>query len=178
MSEPNPSAQEKLVAVHKARDEWEADLLVGYLRNNGIDATLMDPPSRAAAGFHAGYCDPDTTCAVFVLEDQENIARTLVGEFLAARPGETAPAADAARPAHLDKARIAELRETVKEERRTFEFLGWVGVVFLAAGALLWTLWPAWLKMAAPGWFMRWPMVLLWVLAALFVSRWSGRRFR
>ena len=178
MSETNPSAKEKLVVVHKARDEWEADLIVGYLRDNGIEAMLSDPPSRAAAGFHAGFCDPDTTCPVYVLEEQTESARQRVGEFLAARADEPAPESNAPAPAHLDRARIAELRESVKEERRTFEFLGWGGVVFLAAGALLWTVWPSWLKMVAPTWPMRSLMVILLVLAAVFVGSWSGRRLR
>ena len=178
MNEPASSDREKLVAVHKARDEWEADLIVGYLRENGIEAMLTDPPTRAAAALHAGFCDPDTTSPVFVLEDQVEPARKLVEEFLAARPDGQPAVADAAPPAHLDQARIAELRVAVKEERRTFEFLGWVGVAFLAAGALLWIIWPSWLKMAAPATPLRWLLAILLVLAAVYVSGWSSRRRR
>lgn len=173
MSEPNPAAKEKLVVVHKANEEWEADLVVGFLRENGIEASLAEPPSRAAAAFHAGFCDPDATSAVFVLEHQADAARKLVEEFCAARAAEETPP-----PVQVDKEKIHELREAVKEERRTFEFLGWAGVVFLGAGALLWAVWPSWLKMAAPATPLRWLMVVLLALAAVFVGSWSGRRLR
>ena len=38
----------------------------------------------------------------------------------------------------------------LKDERQTFEFLGWIGVAFFGAAAVLWTIWPAWLKMEVP----------------------------
>ena len=41
---------ENLVQVHHAHDEWEGNIIVGYLRDNGVEATLQDPPSDAAIG--------------------------------------------------------------------------------------------------------------------------------
>jgi hypothetical protein len=36
---------EELVQVHHVHDEWEGNIVVGYLRENGIEATLQSPPS-------------------------------------------------------------------------------------------------------------------------------------
>lgn len=41
MSESERS--EKLVQVHHARDEWEGNIILGYLRDNGVEATLRTP---------------------------------------------------------------------------------------------------------------------------------------
>src|SRR5579862_7127179 len=43
MSESERS--EKLVQVHHARDEWEGNIIAGYLRESGVEATLQSPPA-------------------------------------------------------------------------------------------------------------------------------------
>jgi hypothetical protein len=57
------------------------------------------------------------------------------------------------------------------EERRTFALLGWVGVIFLGAAALLWMIWPSWLKMEAPPSGFRWFMVAVLLLGAIIAGR-------
>jgi hypothetical protein len=81
MSEQERS--EKLVQVHHARNEWEGNLVVGYLRDNGIEATLQSPPSVTLFVTENPGGD-DKANGVFVLEHETEHARGLLKEFLQA----------------------------------------------------------------------------------------------
>ena len=76
----------------------------------------------------------------------------------------------------VDKEAIHRLRTAVVEERRTFEFLGWIGVVFFGAATALWIIWPTWLKMDTPPALFRWLMVLLLTVGAVFAGNWANKR--
>jgi hypothetical protein len=176
MNEEERLRSEKLVEVHKARNEWEGNLIVGFLRDNGVEATLEGKiPGREAAA-HAGFGDMDTSCGVFVLEHETTRAGELVKEFLSAVTDERVLEEEAARTLRVDKETIKQLRGAVNEERRTFRFLGWLGVAFLGATALLWAIWPSWLKIAPPAPEFQWAMVIVLALAAVFAGNWTSRR--
>jgi hypothetical protein len=67
------------------------------------------------------------------------------------------------------------LRTALRDERQTFAFVGWIGVVFLGAAALLWAIWPKLLKIGPPPAEFRWVVVILLVLAAVFTGNWASR---
>lgn len=171
MNEPT----ESLVEVHKARSETEGVLLAGYLRDNEIEAAFQGDPNISfdmKELFHAS----DETMGVFVLAHNAARAKELCVEFNSAVTDENVLAETAAQRLRLDKEAIHRLRGELKEERQTFEFLGWVGVVFFGAAALLWAIWPAWLKMEVPAVPVRWAMVLLLILGAVFAGSWTSKR--
>ena len=114
---------------------------------------------------------------MFVLEHDAVRAKELIAEFLATVTDESVLADAAAQKLKVDQATIHRLRGALVEERQTFEFLGWVGVAFLGAAALLWMIWPAWLKMDVPPALFRWAMVLLLTLGAVFAGNWASKRF-
>jgi hypothetical protein len=178
MSEQERRQSEKLVSIYKARDEWEGNILIGYLDDNGIEATLQAKVQGAEAGAHAGFGDSDPSCGVFVLEDDSRRATALVAEFEAAVTDDQLLEDAAAEKLKLDKDTIARLRGALRDEKITFEFLGWIGVAFLAAAAGLWAIWPDWLKVSPPAPVLRWSMVILFAVAAMFIGRWSDRRMR
>ncbi len=157
---------ERLVPVHQARDAWEANLVAGYLRDNGVDATLDAKISRAESSLHAGYVELDTRCGVFVLEHDRARGRQLVAEFLSAATDEAVLADEAAQKLRVDAAAIHRLRGELQEERRTFEFLEWLGIVVMGAAAVLWIIWPPWLKAIAPVPGLRWILLILLVSVA------------
>jgi len=86
MSEPNPLNSENLVPIHKAGSEWEGNMIVNYLRENGIDATLESPPSVPPLDVAEELSGSDRSDAIFVLQHDADRARILVREFLAQRP--------------------------------------------------------------------------------------------
>ncbi|MGA2220738.1 MAG: hypothetical protein ABSH21_02995 [Verrucomicrobiia bacterium] len=176
MSEEERLRSENLVEIHRARDEWEGNLLIGYLRDNGIEATLEGKMKGPESAVHAGFADPDRSCGIFVLEDEAKRAAELVTEFLSAATDDNILQQTAAQKLQVDRETIARLRDAVREERRTFELLGWIGVVFLGAAALLWAIWPAWLKVASPPPEFRWVVVILLVLAAVFAGGRASKR--
>lgn len=174
MSDPEQS--EKLVQVQHARNEWEGNIVIGYLRENGVEATLRTPPSVPPLDFAENMSGTDKVNGVFVLEHEAEHARQLLKQFQSTVADQEILEETAAQKLKLDKETIAQLRVAVREERKTFEFLGWIGVVFLGAAALLWIIWPAWLKLAPAG--MQWVVVILLALAAVFAGSWASRRLK
>ncbi|MDW8344176.1 MAG: hypothetical protein RMM51_06755 [Verrucomicrobiae bacterium] len=181
MTSPNPSPPtnlENLVEIHRARDEWEGTLLLGLLQDHNINAYLRRPtplPPLDAADQLTGN---PRVGGLFVLEHDAERARQLVREFLDTAADESLLVEEAARRLRVDKDTIHRLRGELREEKRTFEFLGWVVVVFLASAALLWAIWPAWLKSAPPTAPVRWVMVVVLALCAVFVGNWTARKIR
>ena len=169
---------ENLVLVHHARDEWDGNIIVGYLRDNGVEATLQSPPSMAPLDAVENLTGSDKVNGIFVLEHEADHARELVKEFLNTVTDEQVLEEAAAQKLKLDKETVTQLRGALKEERQTFEFLGWVGAAFLGAAALLWAIWPAWLKIGPPSGGFRWVVVILLLLAAVFAGSWTSRRYK
>ena len=165
-----------LVLIHHARDEWDGNILVGYLRDNGVEATLQSPPSMPPLDAMENLTGSDKVNGIFVLGYEADHARELVKEFLNTVTDEQMLEEAAAQKLKLDKETVTQLRGALKEERQTFEFLGWIGAAFLGAVAILWAIWPAWLKIGPPAPEYRWVVVILLLLAAVFVGSWTSRR--
>lgn len=178
MSQQEPPASERLVQIHRARDEWQGNILVGYLRESGVEATLQSPPSVPPLDAVESLSGSQKVNGIFVLEHEAERARALLKEFLGTVSDPRLLEEAAAQKLRVDKETISQLRGALREERRTFEFLGWMGVVFLGAAALLWAIWPAWLKIAAPPPQFRWVMVILLALAAVFAGNWANRHLK
>ena len=83
MSEHNRS--ENLVLVHHAHDECEGNIVVGFLRENGIDAALQCPPSVPPLDLAENLTGSNKMNGVFVLEHEAENARRLLQEFAQAR---------------------------------------------------------------------------------------------
>jgi hypothetical protein len=113
---------------------------------------------------------------VFVLEAEVKNARHLLQEFQSTVTDQQILEETAAQKLKLDKETITQLRAAVREERKTFEFLGWIGVAFLGSAAVLWAIWPAWLKLAPPQ--LKWIVIILFAFAALFAGSWASRRLK
>jgi len=64
---------------------------------------------------------------IFVLGYEADHARELVKEFLNTVTDEQVLEEAAAQKLKLDKETVTQLRGALKEERQTFEFLGWIG---------------------------------------------------
>ena len=171
MNQPNTN----LVEVHKARDTWEGTLLTGYLRDNGIEAAFQGDPN-VSFDMTELLRNSDEAFGVYVLDANVVRAKELIAEFLTSATDESVLAETAAQKLRVDKDAIHRLRGALVEERRTFEFLGWIGVAFFGAATLLWIIWPAWLKMDAPPALFRWLMVLLLTLGAVFAGNWANKR--
>ena len=178
MSDQERLRSEKLVEIHRARDEWEGNIIAGFLKDNGVEATLQAEVSRTEAAAHAGYADPDTSRGIFVLEHEAERARKLLEEFMTTATDEKILEETAAQKLRVDKQTISQLRTALREERRTFDFLGLLMVAFLAASALLWATWPSWLKTSPPAPEFRWVMVIMLALAAVFAGNWANKRMR
>ncbi|HUK81651.1 MAG TPA: hypothetical protein VLZ12_03370 [Verrucomicrobiae bacterium] len=176
MSEEERLRSEELVEIHKARTEWEGNLVVGFLKDNGVEATLEQPPAVPPLDDVERLSGVDRNCGVVVLEHDAKRARELVKEFISAATDEQVLEEEAARTLRVDKETIRQLRGEVREERRTFRLLGWLGVVFLGAVALLWAIWPSWLKIAPPAPGFQWLMVIVLAVAAVFAGSWASRR--
>src|ERR1017187_180458 len=173
-----PEHSQDLVLIHHARDEWSGNILVGYLRDNGVEATLQSPPSIPPLDAMENLSGSDKVKGIFVLGYEADQARELVKEFLNTVTDEQVLEDAAAEKLKLDKETVKQLRGALKEERQTFEFLGWIGVAFLGAAALLWAIWPAWLKIGPPSAGFRWLGVILLLLAAVFAGSWTSRRLK
>jgi hypothetical protein len=174
MSQPEQSA--KLVPVHHARTEWEGNIVTGYLRENGVEATLRTPPSVPPLDVMENLSGTNKMNSVFVLEMDVDKARNLLKEFQSTVADQQVLEETAAQKLKLDKETITQLRSAVREERKTFELLGWIGVAFLGAAAVLWAIWPAWLKLAPPQ--LQWIVMILFAFAALSAGSWASRRLR
>ncbi len=173
-----PERSQDLVLIHHARDEWDGNILVGYLRDNGVEATLRSPPSMPPLDAMETLSGTDKVNGIFVLGYEADHARELVKEFVNTVTDDQVLEDAAAQKLKLDKETITQLRGALKEERQTFEFLGWVGVAFLGAAALLWAIWPSWLKISPPAAEFRWVVVILLLLAAVFAGSWTSRRYK
>lgn len=166
---------ENLVEVHQAHDEWEGSIIVGYLRDNGVEATLRQPPSMPPLDAVESLSGADKGNGIYVLEHEADHARNLLKEFLNTVTDEQVLEEEAGQKLKLDKETIGQLRTALREEHKTFVFLGWTGVVFLGAAALLWAIWPGWLKIGPPPAEFRWVVVILLALAAVFAGNWASR---
>jgi hypothetical protein len=169
---------ENLVLIHHARDEWDGNIIIGYLRDNGVEATLQSPPSMPPLDAVENLSGADRANGIFVLEHEANRARELVKEFVNTVTDDQVLEEAAAQKLKLNKETITELRGALKEERQTFEFLGWIVAGFLGAAALLWAIWPAWLKIGPPPVGFRWVAVVVFLLAAVFAGSWTSRRLK
>lgn len=169
---------QELVLIHHARDEWDGNILVGYLRDNGVEATLQSPPSMPPLDAMENLSGSDKVNGIFVLGYEADKARELLKEFVNTVTDDQVLEDAAAEKLKLDKETITQLRGALKEERQTFEFLGWIGVAFLGAAALLWAIWPAWLRIGPPPSGFRWLVVMLLLLAAVFAGSWTSRRLK
>lgn len=166
MSQQDRLESEKLVEIHQARDQWDGNLIIGYLRDNSIEAMFQgDPniPLEAAEFFKKSKGE----YGIFVLEEQADKARALVKEFIATRADDAELEREAMQRTPLDKQHIGELRQAVQEERKTFDFLRLAVIGFLGAMALLWAILPS----PLPEPFHRLTMVALLVIIALFLGR-------
>lgn len=166
---------ENLVQIHQAHDEWEGSIIVGYLRDNGVEATLQQPPLMPPFDAAESLSGSEKINGIFVLEHKADEARKLLKEFLDTVTDEQILEEAAGQKLKLDKETIGQLRGALREEHQTFVFLGWTGVVFLGAAALLWAIWPGWLKIGPPPAEFRWVVVTLLVLAAVFTGNWASR---
>ena len=173
-----PEHSQDLVLIHHARDEWSGNILVGYLRDNGMEATLQSPPSMPPLDAMESLSGSDKVNGIFVLGYEADQARELVKEFLNTVTDEQVLEDAAAQKLKLDKDTITQLRGALKEEKQTFEFLGWIGVAFLGAAALLWAIWPAWLKIGPPPAGFRWFGAIVLLLMAVFAGNWTSRRLK
>ena len=173
-----PEQAERLVQVHRARDEWEGNIVVGYLRENGVEATLRAPPAVPPLDAAENLSGSPTVNGVFVLEHEAQQARSLLQEFLSTVTDQQVLEETASQALKLDKETIARLRGALREERQTFAFLAWVGVVFLGAATVLWAIWPSWLKFEPPPLGLRLAVLILLALAALYAGSWAGRRLK
>jgi hypothetical protein len=173
-----PERSQDLVLIHHARDEWDGNILVGYLRDNGVEATLQSPPSMPPLDAMENLSGTDKVNGIFVLAYEADHARELVNEFVNTVTDDQVLEDAAAQKLKLDKDTVKQLRGALKEERQTFEFLGWIGAAFLGASALLWAIWPSWLKIGPPPAEFRWVVVILLFLAAVFAGSWTSRRYK
>ena len=169
MSDHSRQDAEKLVEIHKARDGWEGNLLIGYLRDNGVEASFQGDPSVNLDMAHM-LKSTDEAFGVYVLEENAGQAREFVREFLTTATDPTVLEEAAAKKLRVSKDQIAQLRGAIRDEKQTFEFLQWTGMLFLGALAVLWAIWPDWLKTEAPAAVYRWSAVILLMVAALFVG--------
>ena len=136
----NPSdklADAKLVQVHKARNEWEGEFLVGYLQDNGVEAVMRRPPSIPPYDFAEWMYRKNKIDGIFVRESDADRARQLIQEFLMTAADAPSLEALAAQRPPLTKEKIGQLRGALREERRTFRFLGGTLAAF-AAAVLVW----------------------------------------
>lgn len=176
MSEPEQS--QDLVFIHHARDEWDGNIIVGYLRDNGVEATLQSPPSVPPLDAMENLSGSDKVNGIFVLSYQADRARELVNEFVNTVVDEQVLEEAAAQKLKLDPQTVAQLRTALKEERQTFTFVGWIVATFLGATALLWAIWPAWLKIGPPTLGLRWVGVIVLLLAAVFTGSWTSKHLK
>ena len=86
MSESNPLDAEDLVPVHKANSEWEGNLIVNYLRENGIEAVLEATPSVSPLDVAEELSGSSRVGGILVFRRDADRARSLIKEFLVGRP--------------------------------------------------------------------------------------------
>ena len=173
-----PEHSQDLVLIHHARDEWDGNIIVGYLRDNGVEATLQSPPSMPPLDAMENLSGADRVNGIFVLGYEADRARELVKEFVNTVVDEQVLEEAAAQKLKLDPQTVAQLRKALKDEQQTFTFVGCIVATFLGATALLWAIWPKWLKIGPPPAEFRWIGVLVLLLAAVFAGSWTSRRLK
>src|SRR5262245_9919164 len=102
MSDGSRLDAEKLVEIHQARDELQGNLLVGFLRDNGIEATFQGEPSVKLYPPEFLYRSAELF-GVYVLEENAGKARELVREFLTAATDPAVLEETAAKKLHVSK---------------------------------------------------------------------------
>ena len=167
MDEQERLCAERLVQVHKARSEVEGDLILGYLHDNGIEATLIRPPTDPLLHDLERLFRNRIMLGIFVLEHEGARARRLVREFISVRADEMALEELAAQKPRLTKEHFAQLRAALREERHTFQFLGWLGLAFCAALLL-------WLRVPLAG--FHWLVLIMLIMAALVAGSWLRKK--
>src|SRR5260221_1035281 len=75
-------SSENLILVHHARNEWDGNIIIGYLRDNGVEATLQSPPSMPPLDAMENLSGTDKVNGIFVLGYEADHARALVKEFV------------------------------------------------------------------------------------------------
>jgi hypothetical protein len=175
MSEPEHS--QDLVLIHHARNEWDGNIIVGYLRDNGVEATLQSPPMPPLDAME-NLNGSDKINGIFVLAYEVGRARELVTEFVNTVVDDQVLEEAAAQKLKLDPETVAQLRNALQEERQTFTFVGGIVATFLGATALLWAIWPSWLKIGPPPAGFRWLGVIFLLFAAVFAGSWTSRRLK
>jgi hypothetical protein len=178
MSELDRLETENLVVVHRARDEWEANIIVGYLRDCGLEASNQAHAIQSKSGTCPGFEGPVTGCDVLVLEHCFDQARDAVATFTSAVADPQLLEEAAAKKLRLTKETITELRAALREENETFRLLGWLVAAFFVSASLLWAILPSWLSSGLPFGVMRWVTVCMLMVAALLVGRLVGRMSR
>jgi len=161
MNTSDELATAKLVQVHKARNEWQGNLLVGYLQDNGVEAVIRCAPSIPPYDIAESMYSKNKIDGIFVREPDAGRARKLIKEFLATATDAPSLDALAAQRPPLTKEKIGQLRGALREERRTFRFLGWLTVAFLVA---------VWLLLGRPVLHSGWPMLTILVTLAMCVG--------
>ena len=137
MDTPPTLAATKLIQVHKAHNELEGNLMVSFLHDHGVDAMLRPPPAVPPLDFCESFNQNETIDGIFVREPDADRARQLIQEFLTTVADVPSLEALAAQRPPLTKEKIGQLRGALREERRTFRFLGGTVAAFVAA-ALVW----------------------------------------
>jgi len=82
MNEAEQLRLERLVEIHRASNECEGNMLVDYLGDNGVEATLQLPPAIAPLDAVEALNGTEKMFGVFVLEHETRRAMGLVKEFL------------------------------------------------------------------------------------------------
>ena len=97
MSDTERLSSEKLVEVHRANSEWQGNLVVACLRDNGMEAVLQNPPAIPPLDAAEALTGTERICGVFVLEHDAERAAELVKEFVSAVANEEELDEEAAR---------------------------------------------------------------------------------
>ncbi|MGD0016094.1 MAG: hypothetical protein ABSC38_01035 [Verrucomicrobiia bacterium] len=167
MNTSDELATAKLVQVHKARNEMEGNLLVGYLQDNGIEAIMRFPPSVPPYDTVEWMYRNNKIYSISVRESDANRACQLIQEFLTTAADASSLEELAAQQSPLTKEKIGKLRGVLLEERRTFRFLGWLTAAFLLA---------MWLSIGSPLPHSGGLMLMAFMLLAMCVGYFLRKR--
>ncbi len=168
MSDDQQLNNERLVQVFKARDEMQGELVASVLRENGVEVMVRQSPSMPPLDVvERSFMLNEKTGGVFVLEHEAERARALVQDFLATAVDEKSLDDLAAQKPHPDKETIGQLRVAVREERRTFRFLGWTAAAVLLAAVL---------RISGIQQDYRWFITVFLIAAAIVVGNWLRKK--
>ncbi len=82
VNDPENLASSKLVQIHQTGEEWQGNLIVDFLRDHGLEATLRPPPGIPPLDAAERFIGNKKVCGILVLERESDRARSLVTEFL------------------------------------------------------------------------------------------------